>query len=121
MTIGDFSPQDCNHGLWQSPEAPSHLHKGSPPNFNSIGLIIQEARMVHIWSYIPLYTIFPQQSNGDRHRTKLNHSNSSPQTHHPFQRKNSQPFSLTIIGSYQKTIQGPQPPGPAGVGLYFLS
>ncbi|MBW0544097.1 hypothetical protein O181_083812 [Austropuccinia psidii MF-1] len=127
MTIGEFLLQDFNHGLSQLPEAPSHVHKGSPPkiretpNFNSIGLITQEPRMVHIWYYIPLCTIFPQQSNGDRLRTKLRHSNSSPQTHHPFQRKNSQPFSLTIIGSYQKTIQGPQPPGPAGVGLYFLS
>ncbi|MBW0580315.1 hypothetical protein O181_120030 [Austropuccinia psidii MF-1] len=29
--------------------------------------------------------------------------------------------SLSILGRYQKTIQGPQPPGPAGVRLYFLS
>ncbi|MBW0585382.1 hypothetical protein O181_125097 [Austropuccinia psidii MF-1] len=28
--------------------------------------------------------------------------------------------SLAIPGSYWKTIQGPQPPGPGGVGLYLL-
>ncbi|MBW0486160.1 hypothetical protein O181_025875 [Austropuccinia psidii MF-1] len=31
MGIGDSSPQDFNHGLRQSPEAPSHLHKGVSP------------------------------------------------------------------------------------------
>ncbi|MBW0479171.1 hypothetical protein O181_018886 [Austropuccinia psidii MF-1] len=31
MTIGHFSPQYFNHGLWQSPEAPSHLHKEVSP------------------------------------------------------------------------------------------
>ncbi|MBW0569361.1 hypothetical protein O181_109076 [Austropuccinia psidii MF-1] len=28
---GDVSPQDFDHGLWQSPEAPSHLHKVVSP------------------------------------------------------------------------------------------
>ncbi|MBW0506821.1 hypothetical protein O181_046536, partial [Austropuccinia psidii MF-1] len=53
--------------------------------------------------------------------TKLHYSNSRPQIHHPFQRKTSHPFSLAIPGSYQKSIQGPQPPGPAGVGLQTRS
>ncbi|MBW0465125.1 hypothetical protein O181_004840 [Austropuccinia psidii MF-1] len=72
------------------PEARSHLHKRVPlkiretPNFNSIGLIMQEPRMVHIWYFISLCTLFPQKSHGDTFRTKLSHSNSSPQIHHPF-------------------------------------
>ncbi|MBW0506120.1 hypothetical protein O181_045835 [Austropuccinia psidii MF-1] len=94
---------------------------GKPPTSTQIGLIMREPSMVHIWYYIPLCTIFPQESNGDVFRTKLCHSNSSPQIHHPFQRKTSEPFSLAIPGGYQKTIQGHQPPGPEGVGFYFLS
>ncbi|MBW0583010.1 hypothetical protein O181_122725 [Austropuccinia psidii MF-1] len=86
-----------------------------------IGLCMRQPRMVHIWYYIPLCTIFPQKSNGDVLRTKSSRSNFSPQIHHPFQRKTSQSFSLAIHGGYQKTIQGPQPPGLVGVGLYFLS
>ncbi|MBW0572540.1 hypothetical protein O181_112255 [Austropuccinia psidii MF-1] len=74
---------------------------------------------VHIWYSIPLCTISPQKSNGDVFRTQLGHLNTSPQTHHPFQRKAFQPFSIAIQVGYQKTIQGPQPPGPAGFGLSF--
>ncbi|MBW0482750.1 hypothetical protein O181_022465 [Austropuccinia psidii MF-1] len=36
---------------------------------------------------------------------------------HPFRRRTLQLISLAIHGGYQKTIQGPQPPGAAGVGL----
>ncbi|MBW0548195.1 hypothetical protein O181_087910 [Austropuccinia psidii MF-1] len=36
---------------------------------------------------------------------------------HPFLRRTLQLISLAIHGGYQKTIQGPQPPGTAGVGL----
>ncbi|MBW0519728.1 hypothetical protein O181_059443 [Austropuccinia psidii MF-1] len=36
---------------------------------------------------------------------------------HPFQRRIIQLISLTSYGGNQKTIQGPQPPGHAGVGL----
>ncbi|MBW0527050.1 hypothetical protein O181_066765 [Austropuccinia psidii MF-1] len=87
---GDLSPQDFNHGLWKSREAPVTFIKGFPlkiretRNFNSIGLIMREPRMVHIWYYIPLCTLCPQQSNGDAFRTKLGHSNSTPQIHYPF-------------------------------------
>ncbi|MBW0531211.1 hypothetical protein O181_070926 [Austropuccinia psidii MF-1] len=94
---------------------------GKPPNSTQIGLIMQEPRMVHIWYYIPLCTIFPQQSNGDVFRTKLRHSNSSPQIHHPFQRKTSQPCSLAVHGGYQQIIQGLPLPGSAGGGLLFSS
>ncbi|MBW0571271.1 hypothetical protein O181_110986 [Austropuccinia psidii MF-1] len=71
--------------------------------------------VVHIWYNIPSCTVFAQQSNGDAFRTQLCHSDSSPQIHHPFE----QSFSLAIPGRYQKTIWGPQPHGPAGVGLLF--
>ncbi|MBW0585047.1 hypothetical protein O181_124762 [Austropuccinia psidii MF-1] len=47
--------------------------------------------------------------------------NQGPKIHHQFQRRNFQPISLAIHGSYQKTFPGPQPPGPAGVGLAILS
>ncbi|MBW0493391.1 hypothetical protein O181_033106 [Austropuccinia psidii MF-1] len=52
---------------------------GKPPTSTQIELIIQEPRMVHIWYYKPFCTIFPQKSKGDVFRTKLGHSNSSPQ------------------------------------------
>ncbi|MBW0535819.1 hypothetical protein O181_075534 [Austropuccinia psidii MF-1] len=121
MTIVDF-----NHGLWQSPEAPSHLYNGFPlksretPNFNSIGFIMREPKMVNIWYYIPLCTISPQQPHGDIFRTKLRHYNCSPQIHNPFQRKNFKPCILKINGGYQQTIQGLPPPGSAGGGLFSL-
>ncbi|MBW0500280.1 hypothetical protein O181_039995 [Austropuccinia psidii MF-1] len=43
-------------------------------------------KLVHISYYIPLFTIFPQQSNGDGFRAQLCLSKSSRQIHHPFQR-----------------------------------
>ncbi|MBW0525310.1 hypothetical protein O181_065025 [Austropuccinia psidii MF-1] len=43
--------------------------------------------------------------------------NQGPKIQHPFKRRTLQIISLAIHGSYQNTIQGPQPPGPAGVGL----
>ncbi|MBW0523090.1 hypothetical protein O181_062805 [Austropuccinia psidii MF-1] len=92
---------------------------GKPPTSTQIGLIMQEPRMLHIWYYIPLCTIFPQQSNVDAFRTKLHHSNSSPQIHHPFQKKTYKPCSLAIHGSYQQIIQGLPPPGSEGGGLIF--
>ncbi|MBW0583599.1 hypothetical protein O181_123314 [Austropuccinia psidii MF-1] len=47
--------------------------------------------------------------------------NQAPKIHHQFQRRTLQLISLVIHGGYQKTIAGPQPPGPAGVGLSILS
>ncbi|MBW0564266.1 hypothetical protein O181_103981 [Austropuccinia psidii MF-1] len=43
-----------------------------------------------------------------------------PKIHHQFQRRTLQLISLAIHGGYQKIISGPQPPGPAGVGLAIL-
>ncbi|MBW0503893.1 hypothetical protein O181_043608 [Austropuccinia psidii MF-1] len=43
--------------------------------------------------------------------------NEGPKIQHPFRRRTLQLIILAIHGGYQKTIQGPQPPGPAGVGL----
>ncbi|MBW0502036.1 hypothetical protein O181_041751 [Austropuccinia psidii MF-1] len=60
---GDVSPQDFNHSLWPSQEAPSHFHKGFPlkireaPNFNSIGLIMPEPGMVD--HYAPFFLSNP--------------------------------------------------------------
>ncbi|MBW0497532.1 hypothetical protein O181_037247 [Austropuccinia psidii MF-1] len=47
--------------------------------------------------------------------------NQGPKIQHSFQRSTLQLISLEINGSYQKTIQGPQPPGPEGVGLAIIS
>ncbi|MBW0519979.1 hypothetical protein O181_059694 [Austropuccinia psidii MF-1] len=43
--------------------------------------------------------------------------NQSTKIQHPFQRRTHQLIIVAIHGGYQKTIQGPQPPGPAGLGL----
>ncbi|MBW0578813.1 hypothetical protein O181_118528 [Austropuccinia psidii MF-1] len=68
--------------------------------------VLKVAGVVHIWYYIPLCTIFSKQFNGDIFRTKFH--NPTPI---------SKEDSLTHQSVNQKTIQGPQPPGPAGVGL----
>ncbi|MBW0466328.1 hypothetical protein O181_006043 [Austropuccinia psidii MF-1] len=78
--------------------------------------VLKVAGVVHIWYYIPLCTIFTQQFNGDAFRTKFHDS----KIQHPFQRRTPQLISLAIHGGYQRTIQGPQPPGPAGVGLAII-
>ncbi|MBW0559791.1 hypothetical protein O181_099506 [Austropuccinia psidii MF-1] len=44
-------------------------------------------------------------------------SNQGPKIQPPFQRRTLQLISLAIHGGYQKTIQGPEPPGAVGVGL----
>ncbi|MBW0540402.1 hypothetical protein O181_080117 [Austropuccinia psidii MF-1] len=75
--------------------------------------ILQVAGVFHIWSYIPLCTIFAQQFNGDVFRSKFH----DPKLQRPLQSRTLQLISLAIHGGYQKTLQGPQPPGPAGVGL----
>ncbi|MBW0520173.1 hypothetical protein O181_059888 [Austropuccinia psidii MF-1] len=43
--------------------------------------------------------------------------NQGPKIQHPFRRRTLQLISLAFHGGYQRTIQGPQSPGPAGVGL----
>ncbi|MBW0561107.1 hypothetical protein O181_100822, partial [Austropuccinia psidii MF-1] len=47
--------------------------------------------------------------------------NQGPKIQHPFLRRTLQLISMAIHGGYQQTIQGPQPPGPAGVGLASIS
>ncbi|MBW0460522.1 hypothetical protein O181_000237 [Austropuccinia psidii MF-1] len=101
------------HGLWQPPEA----SKVSP---SSMHPILKVPGVVHIWYNIPLCAILSQQYNGDTFRTQLHKSNSSPKSITNFK---GGPFSYSVWqfpGSYQKTIQGPQPPGPAGVGFSIL-
>ncbi|MBW0521954.1 hypothetical protein O181_061669 [Austropuccinia psidii MF-1] len=46
--------------------------------------------------------------------------NKGPKIHHQFLRRTLKLISLAINGSYQKTISGPQPPGPAGAGVAIL-
>ncbi|MBW0579835.1 hypothetical protein O181_119550 [Austropuccinia psidii MF-1] len=81
---------------------------------------LKDPGVVHIWYNIPLCTIFSQKSNGDTLRTKLRDSKSTPQSIINFE---GGFFSYSVWqtpGGYQKTIQGPQPPGPAGVGMSIL-
>ncbi|MBW0583564.1 hypothetical protein O181_123279 [Austropuccinia psidii MF-1] len=51
--------------------------------------ILKVAGVVHIWYYIPLYTIFAQQFNGDVLRTKSHNSNSRSQNATPILREDS--------------------------------
>ncbi|MBW0481630.1 hypothetical protein O181_021345 [Austropuccinia psidii MF-1] len=96
------------------------FHAGEDfPFFNA--LRTQEPGVVHIWYDIPLCTIFAHQSNGDTFRTQLRDSKSSLKSITNFE---GRPFHYSVWqfpGGYQKTIEGPQPPGPAGVGLSILT
>ncbi|MBW0480513.1 hypothetical protein O181_020228 [Austropuccinia psidii MF-1] len=114
------------HGLWKPLEATSsaprrvssHIQGKASPS--SMHPVLKEPGVVHIWYNIPLCTIFFQQSNGDNFRTQLSDSKSSLKSITNFK---GRPFSHSVWqfpGSYQKTIQGPQPPGPAGVGLSII-
>ncbi|MBW0542799.1 hypothetical protein O181_082514 [Austropuccinia psidii MF-1] len=47
--------------------------------------------------------------------------NQGPKIQHPFRRRTLKLISLEIHGRYQRTIQGLQPPGPAGAGLAIIS
>ncbi|MBW0469631.1 hypothetical protein O181_009346 [Austropuccinia psidii MF-1] len=118
MFCGTLRPQSPEATKSSSARLP--LHSGERLLFTNI-LGTMDSGIVHIWYNIPLCTNFAQKSNGDGLRTKLGHFIPSPQIHNSFQRNSFQEFSLAIHGGYQKTISGPQPPGPAGVGLYFLS
>ncbi|MBW0573476.1 hypothetical protein O181_113191 [Austropuccinia psidii MF-1] len=109
------------HGLWQPPEATSSAQsKDFPPvqgntSPSSMHPILKDPGVVHISYNIPLCTIFAQQSNGELFRTKL-----SPHYITIFE---GGLFSYSVWqfpGGYQKTIRGPQPSGPAGVGLSIL-
>ncbi|MBW0514354.1 hypothetical protein O181_054069 [Austropuccinia psidii MF-1] len=114
------------HGLWQPPEATSSApskgsHQVQGKTFpSSMCPVLKGPGVMYIWYNIPLCTIFVQQSNGDVFRTKLHYSKSSPQSITNFK---GVFFSYSVWkfpGGYQKTIQGPQSPGTAGVGLSIL-
>ncbi|MBW0576973.1 hypothetical protein O181_116688, partial [Austropuccinia psidii MF-1] len=82
--------------------------------------ILKDPGVAHMWYNIPLRTIFSQQSNGDIFRTKVCHSKSSPQSITNFEGGCLSYSVWQFPGRYQKTILGPQPPVPAGVGLSIL-
>ncbi|MBW0573998.1 hypothetical protein O181_113713 [Austropuccinia psidii MF-1] len=77
--------------------------------------------VVHIWYNIPLCTVFSQQSNGDTFRTQLHDSKSNFKSITNLEEGHSSYPVWKFPGGYQETIQGPQPPGPAGVGLSILT
>ncbi|MBW0475507.1 hypothetical protein O181_015222 [Austropuccinia psidii MF-1] len=95
-------------------------HLSSKQGFPSVAgedfSFLKDLRVVHIWYNIPLCTIFSQQSNGDIFRTK-----SSPQSITTFEERFFGYSVWQFPGSYQKTIQGPQSCGSAGVGLSILN
>ncbi|MBW0493281.1 hypothetical protein O181_032996 [Austropuccinia psidii MF-1] len=120
--VGHYSA----HGLWQPPETTSSAKSKDSPQFHgntfpfSMHPVLKDPGVVHIWYNIPLCTIFSQKSNRDTFRTKLSDSKSSTQSITNFE---GGFFSYSIWqfpGGYQKTIQGPQPPGSAGLGLSIL-
>ncbi|MBW0505226.1 hypothetical protein O181_044941 [Austropuccinia psidii MF-1] len=80
---------------------------------SSMHPVLKVAGVVHIWYYIPLCTIFVQQLNGDAFRTQFHLSKSSSQNPMSISKEDF----LTHQSGNQETIQGSQPPGPAGVGL----
>ncbi|MBW0564275.1 hypothetical protein O181_103990 [Austropuccinia psidii MF-1] len=91
----------------------------SGQDFHFNALHTQGPGVVHIWYNIPLCTIFAQKSNGETFRTQLCDLKSSPKSITNFEEG---PFSYSVWkfpGGYQKTIQGPQIPSPAEVGLSF--
>ncbi|MBW0549383.1 hypothetical protein O181_089098 [Austropuccinia psidii MF-1] len=80
--------------------------------------VLKVAGVGHIWYYILLCTIFAQQFNGDVSRTKFHLSKSRSQNPTPILKEDSLTHqSGNLHGGNQKTIQGSQSPGPAGVGL----
>ncbi|MBW0550789.1 hypothetical protein O181_090504 [Austropuccinia psidii MF-1] len=71
---------------------PDHLSPpfpSSPRDFflSSIPSVLKVAGMVHIWYYIPLCTIFAQQSNGDVLRTQFHLSKSRSQIPTPISKE----------------------------------
>ncbi|MBW0543510.1 hypothetical protein O181_083225 [Austropuccinia psidii MF-1] len=83
--------------------------------------LLKDAGVVHIWYHIPLCTIFAQQFNNDVFRTQFHDAKSRSQIPSPILKEDSYAHQSGNHGHYQKTIPGPQPPGPAGVGLAILS
>ncbi|MBW0542475.1 hypothetical protein O181_082190 [Austropuccinia psidii MF-1] len=82
--------------------------------------VLKDPRVMRIWYNIPLCTISAQKFNGDNFSTQLCDSKSSPKSITNFE---GGLFSYSVWqfpGGYWTTIQGPQPPGPAGVGLSIL-
>ncbi|MBW0472206.1 hypothetical protein O181_011921 [Austropuccinia psidii MF-1] len=78
-----------SHGLWQPPD---QLSQPSPQlmgnSFHSfIPSVLEVAGVVHIWYYIPLCTIFAQQSNGDVFRTHFHLSISRSQNPTPISKE----------------------------------
>ncbi|MBW0469735.1 hypothetical protein O181_009450 [Austropuccinia psidii MF-1] len=51
--------------------------------------VLKDAGVVHIWYYIPLCTIFSQQSNGDIFRTQFHDSKSRSQNPSPILKEDS--------------------------------
>ncbi|MBW0535234.1 hypothetical protein O181_074949 [Austropuccinia psidii MF-1] len=51
--------------------------------------VLKDAGVVHIWYYIPLCTIFAQQSNGDAFRTRFHDSKSRAQNLSPILKEDS--------------------------------
>ncbi|MBW0527093.1 hypothetical protein O181_066808 [Austropuccinia psidii MF-1] len=77
-------------GHFQTVASGNQLKSSKPPLQSGDRLSLtnvlrtKNSGMVHIWYNIPLSTNFAQQYNGDVFGTKLCHSNSVPQIHHPF-------------------------------------
>ncbi|MBW0570645.1 hypothetical protein O181_110360 [Austropuccinia psidii MF-1] len=71
-----------------NPQRPPAQLKGKSCH-SSMNPILKNAGVVHIWYYIPLCTIFAQQSNGDVFRTQFHDSKSSSQNPSPILKEDS--------------------------------
>ncbi|MBW0579913.1 hypothetical protein O181_119628 [Austropuccinia psidii MF-1] len=77
-----------SHGLWQPPEANRPAQQAFSPTqgkffHSSMHSVLKVARVVHIWYYMPLCTIFAQQFNGDFFRSHFHLSISRSQNPTP--------------------------------------
>ncbi|MBW0477087.1 hypothetical protein O181_016802 [Austropuccinia psidii MF-1] len=99
-----------SHGLWLAPEATSSAQSHSSPQLKGnishsfIHAILKDAGVVHICYYIPLCTIFSQQSNGDIFRTQFHDYKSSSQSPSPILKED---LSAYHSGNPWRLSEGP--------------
>ncbi|MBW0479125.1 hypothetical protein O181_018840 [Austropuccinia psidii MF-1] len=83
-----------SHCLWKLPEATRPAQQAFPATVgkffhSSMHSVPKVAGVVHIWYYIPLCTILPQQFNGDGFRTKFHNSQARSQNPTPISKEDS--------------------------------
>ncbi|MBW0498393.1 hypothetical protein O181_038108 [Austropuccinia psidii MF-1] len=125
--LGTQIGHESVHGLWQLSEATrSAPSKDSPPVQGKTSLPSMHLLLKHqewciygiIYHYAPFFLSNPMVTLSGPNYVIPNQVLKSITT---FERGIFSYSVWQLPGSYQKTIQGPQPPGPAGVGLSILT